>query len=136
MEDCLFCRIAAGELPSETVAADERTLAFMDIAPASEGHVVVIPRAHAPDVHAIDDDDLAAVARTARLIAGRAAEALGADAVKIVQNNGPLAGQTVFHYHVHVIPSYAADPLPPTWTPRPASREDLARTAMRLRGEG
>src|SRR5215217_4564578 len=104
--DCLFCKIAAGEIPATRVREDERTVAFMDISPATRGHLLVIPREHAPDVHAIDEEDLFAVARTAKRMAGRVVERLRADGVNVIQNSGGAAWQTVFHYHVHVIPRY------------------------------
>ena len=117
MSECIFCSIVAGELPSVRVHADDRTIAIMDIFPATRGHVLVIPRIHADDIHAVSDDDLAACARVARDLAGRAVRGLAADGVTIMQSNGAAAWQTVFHYHVHVIPRYAGDPLVLPWTP-------------------
>jgi histidine triad (HIT) family protein len=123
--DCIFCRIVAGDIPAVRVREDERTIAIMDINPATRGHVLVLPRAHAADLHEIGDDDLAACARAARDLAGRALERLGADGVTIMQSNGPAAWQTVFHYHVHVIPRYEDDPLVLPWTPAPADPDEL-----------
>ncbi len=125
--DCIFCRIVAGELPSTRIAEDERALAIMDINPATDGHALVLPRAHAVDLHDIDDADLAACARLARKVAGRARERLGADGVTIMQSNGAAAWQTVFHYHVHVIPRYHGDPLELPWTPTPGDPDEIAR---------
>ena len=132
MEDCLFCRIVAGELPSTRVYEDDRVIAIMDIFPATRGHVLVIPRAHARDLHEVSEDDLAAAAVVAKRLAARAASGLGADGVTIMQSNGPAAWQTVFHYHVHVIPRYAGDPLVLPWTPGtspadPAHLADISR---------
>lgn len=125
--ECPFCRIAAGELPSTRVHEDDRVIAIMDIFPATRGHVLVIPRAHAADLHEVADADLQAAARAAKLLAGRASDALGADGVTVMQSNGAAAWQTVFHYHVHVIPRYAGDPLVLPWTPgsEPAPAADL-----------
>jgi histidine triad (HIT) family protein len=117
VSDCIFCSIVAGDLPSVRVHEDERTIAIMDIFPATRGHVLVIPRAHAADVHQVADEDLVACARVARDLAGRAVAGLGADGVTIMQSNGSAAWQTVFHYHVHVIPRYDGDPLVLPWTP-------------------
>jgi histidine triad (HIT) family protein len=133
MDDCLFCKIAAGELPSTRVHEDDRVIAIMDIFPATRGHVLVIPRAHARDVHEVAGDDLAAVATAAQRLAGRAMTGLGADGVTIMQSNGPAAWQTVFHYHVHVIPRYDGDPLVLPWTPGtspadPAELVDISRS--------
>lgn len=117
MDDCLFCRIVAGELPSARVHEDERSIAIMDIFPATRGHVLVIPREHADDIHSASDEDVAHCAQVAKRLAGRAMGALGADGVTIMQSNGGAAWQTVFHYHVHVIPRYHDDPLKLPWEP-------------------
>jgi histidine triad (HIT) family protein len=135
MSDCIFCSIAAGTMPAETVYSDERTIAFLDIFPACEGHILVIPRAHADDVHTVEAADLASVARTAQLMAGRVAGALGSDGVTIMQSNGAAAGQTVFHYHVHVIPRFEGDGVLRPWTPGRAGADDLARVGALLRGD-
>jgi histidine triad (HIT) family protein len=135
MSDCMFCNIAAGAMAAERVHEDERTVAFLDLFPAAEGHVLVIPRAHADDIHGMDPVDLAACAETARLMAGRVSGALGADGVTITQSNGRAAGQTVFHYHVHVIPRFEGDGVLRPWTPGKASPEELARMGALLRGE-
>ena len=131
--DCLFCRIVAGELPSVRIHEDERTLAFMDIAPATRGHLLVVPRAHAADVHEIEPDDLAACAATAKLLAGRLRERLGTDGINLLNSSGEAAWQTVHHFHLHVIPRYAGDPLRLPWTPRPADSDELAATGAFLR---
>ena len=135
MKDCIFCGIAAGTVPAERVHSDERTVAFLDLFPAADGHVLVIPRAHADDIHSADPADVAAVARTAQLMAARVSGALGSDGITITQSNGPAAGQTVFHYHVHVIPRFDGDGVLRPWTPGHASAEELRRMAALLRGE-
>ena len=135
MSDCIFCGIAAGTMPAERVYEDERTVAFLDIFPACDGHVLVIPRAHADDIHSLDPADVAAAAQTAQIMAGRVSGALGTDGVSIVQSNGAAAGQTVFHYHVHVIPRFAGDGVLQPWTPGHASAEELTRMGALLRGE-
>jgi histidine triad (HIT) family protein len=115
--DCLFCKIVAGEIPATKVHEDDRTVAFMDINPATRGHLLCIPKAHAENVHEIPEADLAAVARTAKAMAGRVVERLGADGVNLFQSNGAAAWQTVFHFHIHVIPRYSDDPLRLPWDP-------------------
>ena len=132
-ENCLFCRICAGELPAQIIAEDERTIAFMDINPATEGHALVIPRAHARDLLAIDAADLAAVAVMAQRIARLAPERLGADGVNLINSCGSAAWQTVFHFHVHVIPRYAGDPLTLPWVPAAGDLDAIAAVADRLR---
>jgi histidine triad (HIT) family protein len=130
--DCLFCKIVAGEIPATIVAQDERTVTFMDINPATRGHALVIPRAHARDVHAIDPEDLKAVAAAAQRLAGRAVAQLGADGVNLLQSNGAAAWQTVFHFHLHVIPRYAGDPLRLPWVPAPGDMDDIAAAGAQL----
>jgi histidine triad (HIT) family protein len=132
--ECIFCRIVAGELPSYVVGENERAYAFADIAPATRGHALVIPRVHAADVHEIAPEDLAACALLAKEVAGRARERLGADGVNLLHSAGAAAWQTVFHFHIHVIPRYAGDPLRLPWTPSAGDQDEIADAAERLRG--
>jgi histidine triad (HIT) family protein len=125
MDECLFCKIVAGELPSTRVYEDDRAIAIMDIFPATRGHVLVMPRDHARDITDIGDGDLAHCAVVAKRLAGLAIERLGADGVTVMQSNGPAAWQTVFHFHVHVIPRYDGDPLTLPWTPGAEPAENL-----------
>ena len=131
--DCLFCKIVAGELPATVVDEDERTLAFMDINPATRGHALVIPREHAADLLEIGQEDLAAVAAAAKRLAARAKEALGADGVNLINSCGAAAWQTVFHFHVHVIPRYRDDPLKLPWVPAPGDADEIAAAGAALR---
>ncbi len=131
--DCIFCKIINGELPSQRVYEDDHTIAFMDIAPGTRGHLLVIPRNHAKDITEIDPDDLAAVARTAQVMARRVTERLDADGVNIINSCGAAAWQTVFHLHFHVIPRYAGDQLVLPWTPAPGDPDAIAAAAERLR---
>jgi histidine triad (HIT) family protein len=131
--DCLFCKIIAGEVPSERVDEDERTVAFMDINPGTRGHALVIPRAHVANLLEIEPEDLAATATAAQRLARRAVERLGADGVNLINSCGAAAWQTVFHFHIHVIPRYADDPLRLPWTPAPGDSEQIAVTAGQLR---
>ena len=132
--DCLFCRILAGELPSEVVDEDERTVSFMDINPATPGHALVIPREHARDLYELSEQDMAATALAAQRLALRARDALGADGVNLLNACRPAAWQTVFHYHVHVIPRYADDPLKLPWIPRGGDAAAITASAAKLRG--
>ena len=133
--DCLFCRILAGELPAQIVAEDERTVSFMDINPATRGHALVIPRTHAEDLYETDPQDVAATAVAAQRLALDARDRLGADGVNILNACRPAAWQTVFHYHVHVIPRYADDPLRLPWTPHAGDTDEIAAAAAQLRGD-
>ncbi|HEV7460495.1 MAG TPA: HIT domain-containing protein [Solirubrobacteraceae bacterium] len=131
--DCLFCKIAGGELPSTVVDEDERTVAFMDINPATRGHALVIPREHSRDLLDVPDEDLAACAAAARRLAARASERLGAAGVNLLNSCGAAAWQTVFHFHVHVIPRYEDDPLRLPWVPGPGDEGEIAAAAEALR---
>jgi histidine triad (HIT) family protein len=130
--NCLFCKIAAGEIPSTRVDEDERTIAFMDINPATKGHLLVIPREHSTDLLEISAEDLEACARMAQKLAGRVKERLGADGVNLLNSCGKAAWQTVFHFHVHVIPRYDTDPLRLPWVPAPGDRDEIAAAAAQL----
>jgi histidine triad (HIT) family protein len=131
--DCLFCRIVGGELPAQIIDEDERTVAFMDISPATRGHLLVVPREHARDLLEIEPEDLEAVILSAQRLARRVHERLGADGVNLLNARGEAAWQTVFHFHLHVIPRYHEDPLRLPWTPAPGDQEEIAATAEQLR---
>jgi histidine triad (HIT) family protein len=130
--DCIFCKIVAGELPATLVAQDELTVSFMDINPATRGHVLVVPRRHAVDLLSVEPDELRAVALAAQGLAGRMTERLGARGVNLINSCGAAAWQTVFHFHMHVIPRYHGDPLVLPWTPAPGDPEEIAAAAQEL----
>ena len=130
--DCLFCKIVAGDIPATLVREDERTVAFMDINPATRGHLLVIPREHAVDLTEIGPDDLAACAAAAKELAAAVSERLGASGVNVLNSCGRDAWQTVFHFHLHVIPRYPGDPLRLPWTPGPGDRDEIAAAAAEL----
>jgi histidine triad (HIT) family protein len=131
--NCLFCKILAGDVPSQRVDEDEHTVAFMDISPATRGHALVVPRRHARDLLEIEPDDLAATFRAAQRLAARAVPAFGADGVNLQNSCGAAAWQTVFHFHVHVIPRYEGDPLKLPWVPTPGDPDEIAAAAQALR---
>ena len=130
--DCLFCKIVAGEIPATRVREDERTIAFMDINPATRGHLLVIPREHASDLLEVGAEDLAACAAAAKELAGAVKRKLEADGVNLLNSCGREAWQTVFHFHIHVIPRYAGDPLRLPWVPEPGDRGEIASAAAAL----
>lgn len=130
--DCIFCKIAARELPATIVDEDKRTISFMDISPATRGHALVIPREHAADLQSVGAEDLQAVAMAAQRLAVRALDRLGADGVNLLNSTGATAWQTVFHFHVHVIPRYADDPLRLPWIPHPGEPDEIAAAAREL----
>jgi histidine triad (HIT) family protein len=130
--DCIFCKIVAGELPATIIDEDERTIAFMDINPATRGHALVIPRAHATDLLTVGRDDLLAVALASQRLAARVKERLRADGINLVNSCGAVAWQSVFHFHMHVIPRYEDDPLRLPWVPAPGDPEEIAAAAQEL----
>lgn len=123
---CIFCRIVAGELPSQKIYEDETTFAFMDINPGTRGHALVIPKAHAQDVHDVAPDALADVIRTVKKVADAAKKGLGCAGVNVVQSSGAAAFQSVFHIHFHVIPRYEGDGVRLPWTPKPGDKDEIA----------
>ncbi|HTX45320.1 MAG TPA: HIT family protein [Solirubrobacteraceae bacterium] len=131
--DCIFCKIVTGELPGAIVDEDERTISFMDINPATRGHALVIPRKHARDLLEIEPNELQAVALAAQRLAKLVAERLGADGVNLINSCGSAAWQTVFHFHIHVIPRYEGDPLRLPWVPSPGDADEIAAAAEALR---
>jgi histidine triad (HIT) family protein len=131
--NCIFCKVVAGEIPGEIVDSDERTITVMDINPATRGHVVVIPREHSENLITVPEEDLNATMASARRIAARMQEALSPDGFNVLNNVGRAAWQSIFHFHVHVIPRYHDDPLQLPWLPEPADPAELAAVADDLR---
>jgi histidine triad (HIT) family protein len=130
--DCIFCKIVAGEIPARKIDEDDRTISFMDINPGTHGHALVIPKEHSKDLLAIGPDDLAAVAQAAQRLAKRMPDALGAEGVNLINSCGSVAWQTVFHFHLHVIPRYSYDTVRLPWTPGDGGeRLDQAAEALR-----
>jgi histidine triad (HIT) family protein len=134
--DCLFCGIVEGSVPSQTIDSDERTVAFMDINPATRGHALVVPRAHSRDLLEVDPEDLAATMAATQRLVKRMEEVLEPDGYNVLNACRPAAWQTVFHFHVHVIPRYEDDPLKLPWIPRGGDEEEIAAIAGELRTDG
>ena len=131
--DCIFCKIAAGEIPAKKVDEDDDTIAFMDINPWTRGHALVIPREHTPNLYEISDDELARTGTAAKRLARRMKERLGCDGINLINSCEPAAWQTVFHFHVHVIPRYDDDPLQLPTRPQEGDPEEIAKVAELLR---
>ena len=129
--NCIFCAIGAGEIPSFKIYEDEIALAYLDINPFSEGHVLVIPKAHTTGLLDTDDATLAALVSRVRKVAAHVKDALPCDGFNILQNNGEAAGQTVRHLHFHIIPRRNGDPL--VFENRPGDMAALAALAERLK---
>jgi histidine triad (HIT) family protein len=131
--DCLFCKIVAGEIPSYKIDEDDKTLAFMDINPWTRGHALVIPKEHSRNIYDVDNADLAAAAAMAQRVAQRARDRLGAEGVNLLQSSEPVAMQTIFHTHIHVIPRYSDDGLRMPAHPQPADQDELEKLAEEMR---
>lgn len=116
-EDCIFCKIAAGEIPSATLYEDEDFRVILDIEPASKGHALILPKEHYANLYELDDEIAGKVLVLAKKLITALTDILGCDGYNIVQNNGTAAGQTVFHYHMHLIPRYEKDRVRIGWTP-------------------
>jgi histidine triad (HIT) family protein len=132
--ECLFCGIVAGEVPAQIVDSDEHTVAFMDIDPATPGHALVVPRTHSADLLDISEEDLAHAMVAAQRLARRMEEALRPAGFNVLQATRPAAWQTVFHFHVHVIPRYEDDPLELPYVPREGDPDEIAAVAGKIRG--
>ena len=132
-DDCLFCGIVAGTVPAQIVDSDEHTVAFMDINPATRGHALVVPREHSADLFEIPDADLERTILAARRLGRRMEEVLQPHGYNLLNSCRPAAWQTVFHFHVHVVPRYEDDPLKLPWVPRGGDEAEIAAIADRLR---
>lgn len=133
--DCIFCKILNGQIPCIQVFEDDETLCFLDINPAQEGHALVIPRDHWPDVHSIPDDTIGAVVRTAKRVAGAVNTALQPDGINLVQCNGEGAAQSVDHFHMHVLPRRTGDDLKLNWGLVPGNMDEIKAVAGRIKAE-
>jgi histidine triad (HIT) family protein len=135
-DDCVFCAIVAGDAPAEIVDSDEHTVAFMDIAPATRGHALVVPRKHSADLIEIGAEELERTMDAARRLARKLKDTLDPDGFNVINACGAAAWQTVFHFHLHVIPRYDDDPLELPWVPSPGDPAEIASAAARIRGDG
>lgn len=131
MEDCLFCKIIAGEIPSHKVYEDENTYAFLDIGPVSKGHTLVIPKEHATDMNEGSVEAAKDIIATVHKLAPKVMEALGATGYNLGVNHGKDAGQEVFHTHFHLMPRYAGEPR--SFVKTHPSQEELAEVAEKIR---
>ena len=133
MSDCVFCRIVAGQIPSTRVFEDEHTLAFMDLGQVNPGHVLVVAKTHAENLYALDDALAAAVAKASVRVSRAIRDAFKPEGLSVYQANGKAAGQTVFHYHVHLLPRHAGDGMELTWPVKNPPRENLEDYAAKIR---
>lgn len=130
-DNCVFCKIIAGEIPSTTVYEDDDFKAILDVNPAARGHVIILPKKHAANIFELEDEDAAKVFPIAKKIASAVKKTYDCDGVNILQNNGEAAGQTVFHLHVHVVPRYYDDEVNIMW--KPGETPDLDAVADEIK---
>ncbi len=133
MSDCVFCKIVAGQIPSTRVFEDEHTLAFMDLGQVNPGHVLVAVKKHAPNLYELDEMQAAAVARACVRVSKAIQNAFKPEGLSVYQANGKAAGQTVFHYHVHLLPRHEGDGMELVWPVKNPPREALEGYAEKIR---
>lgn len=123
--NCIFCKIANGEIPSKTLYEDDHFRIILDLGPATKGHALILPKEHYANLFELPDETAGEVMKVAKKMASKMMEHLGCEGLNVVQNNGELAGQTVFHYHMHLIPRYRTDGQSIGWKPQEISAEEL-----------
>ena len=133
-EDCIFCKIAAGEIPSKTLYEDEKFRVILDLGPATRGHALVIPKEHYADLYEIPEETAGEAMKVAKKMAAVMTEKLKADGFNIVQNNGEVSGQSVFHFHIHLIPRYENDGQTINWKQTSPTAEELAAVKEEILG--
>ena len=133
--NCIFCKIANGEIPSTTLYEDEDFRVILDLGPATRGHALLLPKNHFANLFELDDETAQKAILVAKKMAGKMKGALGADGFNLVQNNGEAAGQTVFHFHMHLIPRYENDNAGILWEPGETTPEDMAEVKRLVDGE-
>ena len=132
-DSCIFCKIANGEIPSKTLYEDEKFRVILDLGPATKGHALILPKSHYKNLYELPDATAADVMKLAKKMAAQMTEKLGCDGFNLVQNNNEVAGQTVFHFHLHLIPRYTGDTVNVGWVPGEANPDELADLAKRVR---
>ena len=135
MDNCIFCKIANGEIPAATLYEDENFRVILDLGPASKGHALILPKFHAANIYELPDEMAAKVMILSKKIATAMTEALKCDGFNIVQNNGECAGQTVFHFHMHLIPRYKGDNVGITWNPGELTDEDKEEILSKVKAQ-
>jgi len=131
-DDCIFCKIANGQIPSKTIYEDDSYRVILDLGPATKGHALILPKDHYANLYELPEANAMDVIKIAKKMATKMTKALGCDGFNIVQNNGEVAGQTVFHFHMHLIPRYENDNQTIGWKPGEASDAELLATAKSI----
>lgn len=133
MGDCIFCKIANGEIPSATLYEDEDFRVILDLGPASKGHALILPKSHAANLFELPDEIAQKAILVAKKVGAKLVDALDCDGLNVVQNNGEAAGQTVFHFHMHLIPRKDGDQVGVTWNPGQLTDEDKEEILAKVR---
>lgn len=133
MENCIFCKIANGEIPSATLYEDEDFRVILDLGPASKGHSLILPKSHAANIYELPDEIAAKAMVLAKKMATKLRDGLNCDGFNIVQNNGEIAGQTVFHFHMHLIPRKAGDQAVPEWEHLSLSDDEMKEICDKMK---
>ena len=131
-EDCIFCKLANGEIPTNAIYEDDDFKVILDAAPATRGHALILPKEHFDNLYEIDDAVAAKVLPLAKKVGAHMKEVLGCDGLNVLQNNGETAGQTVFHFHTHLVPRYADGNSILTWSHEEFSEEEIAEIRSAL----
>ncbi len=134
-EDCIFCKLANGVFPTRSIYEDEAFNVILDLAPATRGHALILPKEHAANLYELPDETAAKAMVLAKKMARKMTCKLGCDGFNLVQNNGETAGQTVFHFHIHLIPRYENDGQKINWTPTEPTGEELDQVKLLLTEE-
>lgn len=132
--ECIFCKIAAGDIPSNTIYEDADFRAFLDLGPATKGHTLIVPKNHYKNLLELSDDTCEKALKVAKKVANQMVSKLGCAGVNMVQNNGEAAGQTVNHFHIHMIPRYGTEPKgTAAWEPQTLSEEEMNKIKDQLK---
>lgn len=133
-DNCIFCKIASGEIPSKTLYEDEKFRVILDLGPATKGHALILPKDHYANLYELPEETAGEVMKLAKKMAEQMKERLGCQGLNLVQNNGDLAGQTVYHFHLHIIPRYPADGQKIGWQPGQVTQEELEEIKNEITG--
>ena len=134
-DKCIFCKIANGEIPSKTLYENEKYRVILDLGPATKGHALILPKDHYANLYELPEDAASEVMKLAKKMAAQMTDKLGCDGFNLVQNNGEVAGQTVFHFHMHLIPRYKDDGQKIGWKPGELSQEELEAIRHQIVGQ-
>ncbi|MBQ6888032.1 MAG: HIT family protein [Lachnospiraceae bacterium] len=133
-DNCIFCKIANGEIPSKTIYEDEKFRVILDLGPAAKGHSLILPKSHYKNLFELPDETASEVLVLAKKLGAQLKDKLNCDGLNVLQNNGEVAGQTVFHFHMHLIPRYTDDNQKISWIPGEPSQEELEAVKQQIIG--